>query len=310
MSNPSVKNIVLIIDDSPFELRAISSILAGQFEVLLAKNGKSGIELAIRNRVDLILVDLNMPDMSGFEVLAELKSMDETAHVPVIIITGSESSEDEVKGLALGASDFIRKPFVGAVVNLRVNMHIKLRNYIHTIERLSTIDGLTGISNRRGFDQIVKVEWSRAARKREWLGMLILDIDLFKNFNDKYGHLNGDTCLKIVAQVMVDAVARGNDFVFRWGGEEFVALLPDTSIDGVMAVAERIRTKLTKTEIYCDDEVTTVTASIGAGAIIPPVSSSSKNKSEGLEEFFIRLDKALYCAKESGRNKVVAINMV
>jgi len=296
------KPCVLLIDDSPLELRALSMMLSDSCDLLVAKDGQSGIDLAVKNSVNLILLDLNMPGKSGFEVLYDLKNMPETKNVPVIIVTGSESANDEVRGLGLGAADFIRKPLVEAIVNLRVNLHLQLREHIKSVEKLSLIDGLTGISNRRGFEKIIKSEWRRAMRKGEWLGMLILDIDRFKSFNDKYGHLNGDICLKTIANVMVEAISRGHDNVFRWGGEEFMAILPDTSIGGVIAVAERLRVKIEQTPIYIGVDTTFVTASIGVGSIIPAIGQECDKAAQ--DKFFEQIDKALYQAKSEGRNRV------
>ncbi|MCL2217465.1 MAG: diguanylate cyclase [Defluviitaleaceae bacterium] len=304
MSN-MVRKCILIIDDSPLELRTLSMFLSDAYELKVAKSGQEGIEVAQGGDVDLILVDLNMPDKTGFEVLYELKNLPETAQIPVIMVTGSDSTNDEVRGLGLGAADFIRKPLIEAIVNLRVNMHLQLRDHIQTIEKLSLIDGLTGINNRRSFDNAIKVEWSRSLRKREWLGMLMLDIDFFKKFNDKHGHLNGDACLKAVASTMVDTITRGSDYVFRWGGEEFMAILPDTALEGVIAVAERLRKKISQTPVVCDTEVTFITASLGAGAIIPV--DAPPNDKAAQDEFFSQIDKALYRAKSGGRNRVEAI---
>ena len=172
------------------------------------------------------------------------------------------------------------------------------------IESFSLTDGLTGVNNRRSFEQIIKAEWNRAKRAKEWLGILILDIDKFKQFNDKYGHLAGDTCLKTVAGVMQKTVTRGNDFVFRWGGEEFAVLLPCSSLEGTVTVAERILENIAATPVQCGCETIFVTSSIGAGAIIPPADA---DYSEAFGEFFSNLDKALYRAKMNGRNRVEKI---
>ena len=291
---------VLIIDDSPLELRALSMILQKMYNVLLASNGEEGIVIAQENQVDLVLLDLNMPRMSGFEVLCALKDMQETAHIPVIIVTSSDSSNDEVRGLALGASDFIRKP-LDAVVNFRINMCLQMVSQMKLIERFGLIDGLTGVNNRRSYDQTILVEWATAMRSKEPLGMMMVDVDKFKAFNDRYGHINGDVCLKAISEVMVKTVMRGSDYVFRWGGEEFAILLPSTPIEGVLEVAERVRKSIAETSVKCGDEVTYVAVSIGAGSTVPP---QEKDYSKTLEKFSISVDSALYKAKANGRNRV------
>ena len=298
---------ILIIDDTPMQLKALNKILSSSYDVIIAQSGEDGLILAQENKVDLILLDLNMPGMSGFEVLSCLKESAETKDIPVIFITGSDSYDDEMEGLLLGAVDFIRKPFVSAIVDMRVGLHIKLIEQnaklveqMQIIEAHSLIDGLTGINNRRSFDRIISNEWSRALREKEPLGMLFIDIDKFKVFNDTYGHLNGDICLKTVAGVMQQTVKRGGDYVFRWGGEEFVALLPSTSVEGTLVVAEGLRKAIAEALISFDDQTNSVTVSIGAGAITPTDHDYKKD----FEVFCTRLDKALYRAKENGRNRV------
>jgi diguanylate cyclase (GGDEF)-like protein len=300
MDENEKKHCLLAIDDSPMQLRALSHILSPLYEVKVAKSGTSGIDLAQRYDVDLILLDLIMPDMSGFEVLSALKNLEETKDIPVIFITGSDSNEDEEKGLALGAVDYIRKPFVDSIVKLRVGIHLQLIDQMKIIESFGLLDGLTGVNNRRNFDRVIKTEWNRAMRTKEWLGMLMLDIDKFKTFNDTYGHINGDTCLKTVAHVMQSTVMRGNDFVFRWGGEEFAVLLPSTALDGAITVAERLRENIATTPIQCGGDTVFVTVSMGVGTIIP----STTDMSDEFNTFCVNLDKALYRAKENGRNRV------
>jgi len=298
MSQKNSKQCILAIDDTPMHLRVLIDILSPVYDVKVAKSGTAGLEMLQKYNVDIILLDLFMPGMSGFEVLSKLKESDDTKQIPVIFITGSDSPNDEVRGLNLGAVDYIRKPFVEAVVKLRVGVHLKLVAQMKIIEKFSLTDGLTGINNRHNFDQAVKLEWNRAIRAKENLGVLLADIDNFKLFNSRYGHLNGDACLKTVANVMKETVMRGNDFVFRWGGEEFVVLLPDTSLDGAVIVAERIRENVAAAVIQCGEETTSATISIGAGSVRP------FGQTENFEDFYAKLDKVLYRAKENGRNRV------
>jgi len=291
---------ILLIDDSPLELRVLTMILSKMYDIKAASTGEAGIETAMNNDIDLILLDLNMPETSGFEVLIKLKDCECTAHIPVIIVTSSDSSNDEVRGLALGASDFIRKP-LDAVVSFRISMCLQLINQMKMIEKFGLIDGLTGVNNRRSFDQTIKAEWSRAMRSSEPLGLMIVDFDKFKRFNDTYGHINGDICLKTISEVMVRTVKRGNDLVFRWGGEEFAIILPKTSLKGVLEVAERVRENIEETEIIMDENVSKITVSIGAGVIVP---SADEGFETAYDKFYISVDKALYLAKAKGRNRV------
>ena len=293
---------ILVIDDSSLELRATSNILSSMYDVKIATGGREGIRVAQNSEIDLILLDLNMPEISGFEVLCELKDSEKTADIPVIIITSSESINDEVRGLALGASDFIRKP-IDAVVSFRVGMCLQLIAQMKLIEKFGLIDGLTGINNRRSFDQMMKSEWNHALRNKNCLGLLMIDIDKFKQFNDDYGHINGDMCLQTISEVMVNTVLRGNDSVFRWGGEEFAVILPATPLEGVLEVAERIRKNIEEAPIVMGEITANVTVSIGAGTVTP--TTSFENSSE-FDSFNTCIDKALYLAKDKGRNRVEA----
>ena len=293
---------ILVIDDSVLELRATCKILSPMYDVQAAKSGREGLEIAMSTDIDLVLLDLNMPGMSGFEVLCELKDTEKTAHIPVIIVTSSESSNDEVRGLALGASDFIRKP-LDAIVSFRVGMCLQLISQMRMIEKFGLVDGLTGINNRRSFDQTVRSEWIHALRNGEHLGLMMIDIDRFKQFNDEYGHINGDVCLKEVAEIMVATVFRGCDSVFRWGGEEFAIILPATPLAGAVEVAERVRANIESARISLGDEVASVTVSIGVGSMVPTVPFEASGE---YDNFRNEIDKALYRAKREGRNRVAA----
>jgi len=291
----------LVIDDDHMQLMVIGRILSSNYDVRMAKSGEHGLQLAAEYEIDLILLDLVMQDISGFEVLTRLKQSDTTKHIPVIIITGCASSDDEVKGLALGAADYIRKPFTDLVVSLRVRKHLQFIKQMQTAENLSLTDRLTGIGNRHAFDQALKSTWNFAKRLKEPLGILLLDIDKFKRFNDSYGHANGDKCLKAIAGIIQDSIKRETDSVHRWGGEEFAILLPSTHHYGAMFIAERIRKNIASIPIVFDDKSVSVTTSIGVGSIMP---DDNMDFDEAFATFFTGLDKALYRAKENGRNRV------
>ena len=293
---------ILIIDDSLLELRATSQILSAMYDVKVASSGKEGLGIINTSDVDLILLDLNMPEMHGFEVLCELKDNEKTSNIPVIIMTSSESSNDEVRGLALGASDFIRKP-LDAIVSFRVSMCLQLISQMRMIEKFGLIDGLTGINNRRSYDQTIKSEWCHAQRAKNNIGLMLIDVDKFKQFNDEYGHINGDLCLQIISKKMVQTLKRGNDSVFRWGGEEFAVILPVTPIEGAVEVAERIRQEIENPPIVLGETTAKITVSIGVGSIVPAALFDS---SDEYENFHAEIDKALYRAKSKGRNRVEA----
>ena len=300
MKLKSQRQCILLIDDAPTQLLALENMLSLDYDVKTAGTGEEGIELIKKGvGVDLILLDLYMPNMTGFEVITHLKSSEETKHIPIILITGSVSTEDEVHGLALGAVDYIRKPFTEVVVKLRVEIHLKLIAQMKIIENLSLTDGLAGINNRRSFDQVVKSVWGFARRANDCFGMMMLDIDRFKSFNDRYGHLNGDVCLKAVVGCIGSTLKRESDSLYRWGGEEFVVLMPGISIDGVMTVAETVRERVSLTPIHMDEATAFVIISIGVGVITPEVDFN-----HGFLTFLGDVNKALHRAKENGRNRV------
>ena len=294
-----MKNI-LIIEDTPIQIRILDRILSPVYQIRAATNGKKGIELALKYPIDLILLDILMDDMSGYEVLEVLKSSEKTCNIPVIFITSMDSSKDEVKGLSSGAVDYITKPFVDEVVRLRVDLHMQLIVQMEIIENQSLYDSLTGIRNRHSFNITMTEEWSNASETGQCISMIMIDIDKFKNFNDVYGHLCGDICLKIVAETMNSCIYDG--MLFRWGGEEFVVLLPGVSLDAAMGLAEKLLNEVSTTPIVLNDGTTTyVTISLGVGSIFP-------HDTDRPEEFCTEVDKALYKAKENGRNRAEIID--
>jgi len=299
MANSKNKKL-LIVDDEKMNIINLALFLQSNYEILVAADGASALEIAEKQVPDLILLDIVMPDMNGFEVLTRLKNSPTTINIPVIFITGLDSAEDEEKGMSLGAVDYITKPFHKSVVRARINTQLKMSDYIHTIEKLCMMDALTGLSNRRGFDDRVSVEWGRAHREQTPLGLIIVDIDYFKKYNDKYGHPQGDILLKAVAGVLRNTVNRASDFTSRWGGEEFVVLLPDTDIKGAYNIAEQIRMNIKDTKVqFSDGTDTSVTVSLGVASIVPCDGDS-------IESFINQVDKLLYIAKENGRDRVCA----
>ena len=180
-----------------------------------------------------------MPDMDGFEVCRRIKSIEKTKDIPIIYLTGMSNEYDEEYGLSR-AIDYITKPFKPSILRARVRNHLQLKYYRDRLTRIGMIDGVTGIPNRRRFDEIMSLEWRRAIRSSQPLSLIMCDIDYFKNYNDTYGHLEGDACLRKVANKLCDLLKRPGDLVGRWGGEEFACILPETDIIGAMTVAERI----------------------------------------------------------------------
>jgi len=288
---------ILIVDDEKMNIIALAHFLKPQYEIIVAVDGASALEAAEKHLPDLILLDIIMPDMNGFDVLVKLKDSAATMDIPVIFLTGLSNAGDEEKGLSLGAVDYITKPFNQSVVKARIKTQLKMVDYVRTIEKLCMLDALTGLSNRRGFDTRMDVEWGRAYREKKTLGLIMLDIDKFKIYNDTYGHPQGDILLQAVAEVIAKTLNRPADFAARWGGEEFMILLPDTAVEGTVIIAEQIRLNIKNTIVPCTDGTnTSTTVSLGADSIIPDEGYSSA-------DLIAEVDKLLYAAKNNGRDR-------
>ncbi|GHV42515.1 hypothetical protein FACS189490_11660 [Clostridia bacterium] len=301
MTNEREKRRILIVDDEVSNIAVLSEILRGEYAVSAVKNGQAAVKTALNDRPDLILLDILMPDIDGYEVIKELKSIETTSHIPVIFITGLSSVADEEKGLRLGAVDYITKPFNNLIVRARVGTHIKIVEQMRTIERLGMIDALTDIPNRRFFDKRLHEEWRRMCRQEKYISILMIDVDKFKVYNDTYGHPQGDVLLKFVAKTMTECLRRPADMAARVGGEEFSVILSDMDVNGAAVVAERIRAAVEAGIVLREgtDEPTSVTVSIGVNAIVPKTDLT-------IHEFIEQADKNLYTAKTTGRNRVVS----
>jgi diguanylate cyclase (GGDEF)-like protein len=299
--NENVKNSLLLVDDEKENLTILSIILEKKYTLFTASSGIKAIEMINEHKPDVVLLDILMPGMDGYQTLIKLKEDEKTKTIPVIIITGLDDVEFEEKGLSLGAADYITKPFSSAVVGLRVRNQIQILNQLRTIERLSMMDQLTNLPNRRNFDERIKMEWNQAIREKTSITIMMLDLDKFKLLNDTYGHQQGDVVLKAVSRIFAKSFKRPGDFAARWGGEEFVVLLPNTHLEGALDVAENIRKDIENLEIlgFIGEEriIIKITISIGINTETP-VQNSSLNK------FISGADNALYAAKQAGRNRV------
>ena len=294
----SKKNSILIVDDESSNIMILTQILSRDYTIYAAKSGRDAIEIANEYKPDVILMDILMPEMDGYAVIAELKGSFRTHAIPVIFVSGLNEVWDEEKGLSAGASDYISKPFSTAIVRLRVQNQIRMQNYIRTIEHLGMMDQLTDIPNRRSFDERLRLEWARAVRDKTPISLLMIDLDRFKDYNDTYGHMQGDKALQEVAKLFTHELKRSVDFVARWGGEEFVVLLGNTTGYGAAILAERIRAKVEQLPILlADGKATFITVSIGVYTQIPTPGNP-------LDDFIRNGDSAMYEAKKSGRNKV------
>ncbi len=327
----SDKSTILIVDDSPCNLEVLFDYLTDAgFNVLTAGDGKSALEKVSEACPDVILLDIIMPGMDGFETCRRLKANESTQDIPVIFLTVLAQTAVVVKGFQLGAVDYIIKPTQQEIVLARVNTHLTIQKLkaslqaqnaqlLHEIkqrqqaeaalskanqelERLATIDSLTQIANRRCFDRALKKAWRILLREQLPLSLLVCDVDFFKLYNDTKGHQAGDECLYQVAQGIKRAVKRPADLVARYGGEEFAVILPNTPGKGAMTVAEQIRLSVKSLSLVHPKSPLGeyVTLSLGVSATIPSHESSP-------EQLIAAADRALYQAKESGRDRAVFV---
>lgn len=298
---PNDRATILVVDDSPMNIKILHEILQHDYRIVFATNGKDALDTAAQSLPDLILLDIMMPEMDGYEVCRRLKADPRTQRIPVIFVTALADQDDEAKGLELGAIDYLTKPVNQAVVKARVRNHLELKKYQDFLKNLALLDGLTGIANRRHFDQTLEQEWKRAHRNAQPLAVLILDVDFFKLYNDRYGHGAGDDCLRRVAATLQRCLSRPADLAARYGGEEFVGLLPETDRKGAAKTAEKVRQAVADLAIgHADSQVADhVTISLGVACLIPDEEGSPAQLLEAA-------DQALYRAKQGGRNRVEA----
>ncbi len=300
-SAPEEQSRILIIDDNVTSIRLLSAILKDLGRIWFATSGQAGIALAREHQPHVILLDVEMPLMSGYEVCKLLKENSDTRDTSIIFITGQSSIKSEIQALEAGAVDFITKPLNQPVVRARVCTQLNVQRQAEALVRLAKRDGLTGLFNRRHFNETIELEFSRHQRQGHFLGLALIDVDHFKAFNDGYGHLEGDTCLSMVAQTIALATKRPGETVARYGGEEFVAILPHTTLEAVRKYGARLCEKVYDLKIphQFSSCANVLTVSVGVAAVVPSESST-------IRQFINAADQALYRAKDAGRNRVIA----
>lgn len=290
---------ILIVDDEVSNIEILSAVLEEDHDIYFATSGDEAITTARAALPDLILLDVLMPGTDGYEVCASIKSDPLLADVPVIFTTALGDQEAEVKGLELGAIDYIAKPISPVIVRARVRNHLEMKRMRDDLAKLAVTDALTGLGNRRRLEQALNIETARLALTSGTLSVIILDIDFFKRFNDLYGHTAGDRCLTMVAAALNRAVHHASDLTIRYGGEEFACVLPETDHDRAMDIAHGIRERVEALNIphSGSDVAATVSVSIGvATAICVPGATP--------EAWVKAADAELYKAKAAGRNSV------
>jgi diguanylate cyclase (GGDEF)-like protein len=289
---------ILVVDDQAINIRTINEVLKNDYEVLMATSGEQALKQVAMHHPDLILLDIIMPGMDGHQVCKKLKDDPDTAHIPIIFITAQNDDAEEVYGFEIGAVDFISKPINPIIVKARIRNQLALKIQLDFMRNMALVDGLTGVSNRRRFDEELPKHWRQSLREQRPIGLLLIDVDYFKRFNDHYGHQAGDICLKSIAQTLNHELKRPVDLFCRYGGEEFAAILPYTDLPGAQRLAEiMIESVLTLAIPHAQSDIAdTVTISIGVVSLIP----NEANSYELLTEL---ADKALYQAKGEGRNR-------
>jgi len=313
--------IILVVDDDQFTRQLLRRVMEKEgYQVIEAANGEQGLEAYKRLKPHLVLLDALMPVMDGFTCCTQLQmlgnddsleqetfvdeSFQDAARTPVLMITGLEDQESVDRAFAVGATDYLTKPIHLAVLRQRVRriiqqsqLYQKLEIANRELQRLASLDGLTGVANRRRFDEYLDVEWRRLAREKLPLSLILCDIDFFKKYNDTYGHQAGDACLRRVADALRFCARRSVDLVARYGGEEFAVILPNTTDVGASLVAEEIRTVVNALEIaHAQSAVSEhVTLSLGVACMQPTVNAPPSI-------LIAVADAALYKAKAAGRN--------
>jgi len=285
---------LLIIDDSKAVHALVKARLACEpVDILSAHSGEVGAAMARDAAPDTILLDVEMPFPVGFEVCRRLQADPATSSIPIIFLTGASTTEEKVRGLELGAVDYITKPFDPAELRARVRASLRTKYLLDLLAKKAQIDAMTGLWNRAHFEQRLATELSLAERKGYTFSIVLADVDHFKSINDRYGHPCGDAVLRMVAQVLVDS-HRLEDIVCRYGGEEFVMLLPATSSDSAVTVAERSRARIADSVLPHGQDRIQVTCSFGI---------ASTEEGTGAE-VVRQADQALYAAKRAGRDRV------
>jgi diguanylate cyclase (GGDEF)-like protein len=296
---------ILIVDDHPANVRLLGQVLHDDYELYFATSGADALTRAAGGQVDLVLLDVQMPEMDGFEVCRRLKGDDATRGVPVIFVTALGEVADETRGFEVGGVDYITKPISPPVVRARVRTHLELKEARDLLEQLASVDALTGIANRRRFDLCLDQEWRRAVRGRHWLSLVLLDVDYFKKYNDRYGHARGDECLASLAQALAATCRRPADLVARYGGEEFALVLPEAEPEGARLVVRAVLARVQELALEhaaspCGPHVT---VSLGVVSLVPA-------EGDAALEVLKEADRLLYEAKEGGRRHGVHLDRV
>lgn len=290
---------ILIVDDQATNILVLREIFREDCDVIMATSGEQALALAESQLPDLVLLDIVMNGTDGHEVCRQMQASALTRHIPIIFVTAKIDELDEVKGFELGAVDFITKPINPTIVKARAFTHLTLKLQSDLLRRSALTDGLTGVSNRRKFDETFEQCWRESVRSTTPISLIMIDVDYFKRYNDRYGHQAGDHCLKSIAQSLSELVRRPFDLLARYGGEEFVCILPHTALPGAISVAENMKTTVDALDMeHLDSEIgQRVTISLG-------VACTTAKKTTSSSSLLQTADDQLYLAKNSGRHQI------
>jgi len=290
---------ILIVDDEISNIEIMNAVLEDDYEVCFSTSGEQALETARTTLPDLVLLDVLMPGIDGFEVCRQLKADPLLADIPVIFTTGLGDTADEMRGLSLGAIDYVTKPIQPAILRARVGNHVELKRLRDQLASMAVTDALTGLSNRRQLEKALHTETARLARTGDWLSVIMIDIDFFKQFNDTYGHPAGDLCISMVASALTRAVKRASDISARYGGEEFACILPGADPHGAELVAQEIKLQVQSLNIPHERSQISpfITVSIG-------VASARCLPGMAADQWIGHADRQLYQSKHGGRNRI------
>lgn len=289
---------VLVVDDDTTAVKLLFQLLQHECEMFFALQATEAVSRVQELKPDLIVLDVVMDQLDGYEICTTLKADPQLCDIPVIFITSHFDASDEARGFSCGAVDFIHKPINPLVTLARIRTQLKLKEQADFLRRLSMVDGLTGLANRRHFDSQLQAEWRRCVRLKRPLALALIDIDWFKQFNDCYGHLTGDDCIRAVAQLLQRRCSRPSDLAVRYGGEEFVLLWPDTELAGAMHLLEELMQQVAQSAIPHErSQFGIVSLSIGLCCGVPHDSMTAL-------QWLEHADQLLYQAKQQGRRQI------
>ncbi len=298
--------LILIIDDEAFNRKLLRLFLEPKgYQIVEAQSGAEALSIFEKQRPDIVILDIIMPDMDGFECYLQLQSLDCGKCTPVLMLAEIEDEQSVDRAFEMGVIDYLIKPIHLPILRQRIKRIIeqyKLQEKLIAknleLQRLVIIDELTQVANRRRFEEYLAQEWQRTAREQQPFSLIIWDVDFFKSYNDTYGHLSGDRCLKEIAKTIKNFLKRSTDLVARYGGEEFAAILPNTDVEGTTLVAQTICSAVRTLAIPHRNSLVSnhVTLSAGLATAIPMPGSD-------FEEIILAADRSLYQAKAAGRNR-------